>query len=391
MDIKTWQGVQSLLDRYAGVGADDFVLLLYTSDSAEPVAWVSAALEQRGIAFARVWMKRLHDEGFPERLAQAMPSPERVAGRLIVLSLERDTLSHNEELMAQLAPFDGTRRKVLRAINASAALFSMGLQAAPEELSARNTAVLERAMRSRRLRVRSRGGTDLRIELDNDAYRWISNRGSARPGGIIVLPAGEVATFPAKVDGVLVADFAFNVNVITERDARLHSHPITVWIENRRAVRWECDDPGTQAFLDECFGTHCVRNVGELGFGTNIGVDDGIALNSHINERRPGVHLGFGQHNQDPAATGYDCKLHFDLIARGGTIWFDDDPVPMDLERLQPSSNPHPVTPRDEDAFTPEKPHDLDLIDCCGILGCDGLNLVPSEARLSQMLETERA
>ena len=391
MDIKTWQGVQMLLDRYAGVGAEDFVLLLYTSDSAEPVAWVSAALEQRGIAFARVWMNALHDEAFPARLAQAMPAPDQVAGQMIVLSLERDTLSHNQELMAQLAPFPGERRKVLRAINASAALFSKGLQASPEELSARNTAVLERAFRARELRVKSRGGTDLRITLDNDAYRWISNRGSARPGGVVVLPAGEVATFPARVDGVLVADFAYNVNLITDRDVRLHSHPITVWIEDRRAVRWECDDPDSQAFLDECFDKYCVRNVGELGFGTNIGVDEAITLNSHINERRPGVHLGFGQHNQDPSVAGYECRLHVDLISRGGLVWFDDDPVPLDLERLEPSRNAHPVTPRDEDAFTPEKPHDLELIDCCGVLGCDGLNLVASEAALARMLETEHA
>lgn len=391
MDIKTWQGVQNLLDRYAGVTADDFMLLLYTSDSAEPVAWVSAALEQRGVAFARVWMNALQDQGFAARLAQSMPTPEQVAGQMIVLSLERDTLSHNEELMAQLAPFDGTRRKVLRAINASAALFSKGMQASPEELSARNTAVLERALRAREVRVKSKGGTDLRITLDNNLYRWISNRGSARPGGVVVLPAGEVATFPAQVDGVLVADFAFNVNVITKRDARLHAHPVTVWIENRRAVRWECDDPDTKSFLDECFEKYCVRNVGELGFGTNIGVDDAITLNSHINERRPGVHLGFGQHNQNPSVAGYECKLHFDLIARGGLVWFDDDPVPLDLERLEPSRNAHPVTPRDEDAFTPQKPHDLDLIDCCGILGCDGLNLVHSEELLARLREIENA
>lgn len=387
MDTNTWEGVQSLLDNYAAVRADDIVIVLYASDSAEPAAWVSAALEYRDIPVRRVWLNPLRDAGFEQRLAAAMPTPEELTGRIVVLTFERDTLSHNKILSAALAPFDRSRRVVFRAINACASLFSKALRVMPQELSARNTAILERCLEAKHLRIKSRGGTDLRVTLDNDKHRWISNRGSARPGGTIVLPAGEVATFPATVEGVLVADFAFNVNAITDRDARLHTHPVTVWVENRCAARWDCDDADTMAFLNECFGKYCVRNVGELGFGTNIGVDVGIALNSHINERRPGVHLGFGQHNQDPALVGYECQLHLDLIARGGLIWIDDDPVPLDLENLVPSKNAHPKSPRDEDAFSPESAEeDLDVGDCCGVLTCDGLKLAGTEEELSELI-----
>ena len=127
-------------------------------------------------------------------------------------------------------------------------------------------------------------------------------------------------------------------------------------------------------FLDECFQTHCAFNVGELGFGTNVGIRDAIAMNSHINERRPGVHLGFGQHNQDPGIVGYQCAIHLDMIARGGTLWIDDDPAPLDLENFTPSHAAHPKNPRDEDVFSPE-PDELEIDDCCGILTGDGLKL----------------
>jgi hypothetical protein len=119
---------------------------------------------------------------------------------------------------------------------------------------------------------------------------------------------------------------------------------------------------------------HCAYNVGELGFGTNFCVRDPIAMNSHINERRPGVHLGFGQHNQDPGVVGYQCAVHLDLIARGGLVWVDDDKVPLDLENITPSPAVHPCGPRDEDLFSPDF-EDLEIDDCCGIVTGDGLQL----------------
>lgn len=376
MDAQVWAGVQSLLDDYAAVGQDDKVVILYSSDSAEPAAWVHAALEYRKVDVRRVWLRPLTDPDFGARLGAAMPSPDEYGGRIIVLSFERDTLSHNEVLQSHLKPFPRSRRVVYRAINASAELFSKTLRVSPKTLTALNTALLERCLVAKRLRIKSQGGTDLTITLDNDRFRWVSNRGTGRLGGTVVLPAGEIATFPATVEGILVADFAFNVNTLTDRDARLHASPVSIWIENRRAVRWSCDDPFIRKFVNDCFSKDCVRNVGELGLGTNIGVDIGIPLNSHINERRPGVHLGFGQHNQDPGVVGYDCLLHLDLISRGGMMWVDDDPVPVDLERVVPSANPHPASPRDEDAFSPESiEEEMSLDDCCGTLTCDGLAL----------------
>ena len=235
-------------------------------------------------------------------------------------------------------------------------------------------------MTANQLCIKTLGGTDLRVTIDANRHRWISNRGTSHPGGVVILPAGEVATFPASISGVHVADFAFNVNAITDRDARLQDHPATVWIEEGRAVKYQCDDAAMSQFLEECFRTHCAYNVGELGFGTNFGISDAISMNSHINERRPGVHIGFGQHNQDPGVVGYQCSIHLDLIARGGMVWVDDDPTPLDLEHIVPSSQPHPTNSRDEDVFSPES-EDLYVDDCCGILTSDGLQLASPQAQ----------
>jgi hypothetical protein len=100
------------------------------------------------------------------------------------------------------------------------------------------------------------------------------------------------------------------------------------------------------------------RNVGELGFGTNQGVREYVSMNSHINERSPGVHLGFGQHNQSIYVGNYDCDVHMDMIASDGLIWVDDSPTPINLRELAPSNGVHPTLGvMDEDIDG----------DCCGL------------------------
>lgn len=373
VDVKIWEGVQSLLDDYVGIKPDDQVVVLYSSDSLESAGWVSAALELRSINFKRVWMAPLKDHGISERLGAALPTEVKEYGRLVILGFERDTMSHMNEVAQAIAKFDKTRCIVFRAISSCASLFSHALHSSPQELTARNMAILDRCMDAKELRIETSGGTDLHVTIDSK-HRWISNRGVVYPGGVAILPAGEVATFPASIEGIYVADFAFNVNAITHRDSRLNENPVKVWIENGRVVKYECKDDTIRNFLEDCFHTHCAFNVGELGFGTNAQIREPISMNSHINERSPGIHLGFGQHNQDPGIVGYQCAIHLDLIAKGGMVWVDKDLSPIDMENLVPSYKPHPRNTRAEDVFSPGT-EELEVDDCCGFLTNNGLKL----------------
>jgi hypothetical protein len=382
MDGKVWDGVQSLLDAYIVLEPADIVIVLYTVDSQSSATLVSAALEMRQTDYRRVCMTALHDPNFPEKLRVALPQPADLIGRLVILSFERDTFSHSGVLLSELREFPPQRVLVFRAISACDALFSDALRIGPAALTARNTSLLERLLPARQLRIVTGGGTDLKVKLDSNRHRWISNRGLARPGGTVVLPAGEVATFPASVSGVHVADFAFNINAITDRDVRLDRRPVTLTIRDSRVCDYCCEDADMIAFLDQCFVTECSGHVGELGFGTNSDVGEPIAMNSHINERRPGVHLGFGQHNQDPGVVGYQCAIHLDLIARGGLVWCDDDLEPIDLEAIVPSNAKHPDITRDEDVFSPDM-LDVTAEDCCGVLQSGGV------APLCPLVQTE--
>lgn len=358
-----WSGVATLIDDYAGVERGDAVLIVSTIDCVDAAALLSAALLSRRVDFVRVWMRPLVDSDFEGRLTEAItryPSPRR----LILFSFERDTFSHTEVIAKAMAFFPRDRRSAFRAIGVCDALFERALRATPDDLTRRNAFLLDRLSIATSIRVTTRGGSDVTIRLENNKHRWISNRGRARLGGTVILPAGEVATHPASVDGCFVADFAFNANCIVSRDARLEQAPVTLHLAGGEVGRIECADPVTLAFLEQMLDHPLARRVGEVGFGTNWHVDNPIPLNSHFNERRPGLHLGLGQHNQDEAVVPYYCPIHLDLIARGGLLFVDGASEPIDLDQFPDTQVVHPAFPLDEDVFSPNTVVIED--DCCG-------------------------
>jgi leucyl aminopeptidase (aminopeptidase T) len=177
------------------------------------------------------------------------------------------------------------------------------------------------------------------VTFDHSRFRWISNAGRWRPGSFVVLPAGEIATYPASVTGRLVADFAIHTNVPMEIDTRLHDTPVTLDLEEGRVVRVSCAYPALYALLREWFAEPHVDRCGEVGFGTNLGVTASVEENSHVNERSPGLHLGFGNHHQSTAAVGYSCDIHLDFIAAGGIVMVPGGPA-IDLRGLIPPAGP---------------------------------------------------
>lgn len=349
IDAGIVRGVNALLSEYARLSENDSVVIAYTPDSREPAAWITAGLKMRGLEPTLVAMQPLVDDRFEGRLHAALPDPSRLSGKAIILAVERDTTSHFAPLARVADRFGAERCVVVRLISASRALFLKALNLSPADLSRRNAALLNRLRGRKTIRVTSRGGTDLTITLDSSRYEWISNRGFWRPGSFVNVPAGEIATFPADIDGLLVADGAINCNVITHLDVRLTRNPLIVEVSGGKATNFHCSDDQMWELVNLCFRRAHGRNVGEVGFGTNSGIDDFVPFNSHMNERRPGVHLGFGQHNQDPSRVGYLEAFHFDLITDGAEISVDDGSQVIDLTRLAPTDDAHPLDVRDED------------------------------------------
>ena len=66
--------------------------------------------------------------------------------------------------------------------------------------------------------------------------------------------------------------------------------------------------------------------VGELAFGTNLGLHDmiGILLQD---EKVPGVHLAFGDPYGSQTHADWSSRTHVDVLTRNCDVWIDDDQV----------------------------------------------------------------
>lgn len=360
---KEWIGVQRLISNYVKPDTDDLFLIIYSTDAASESVWLKVLLENAGFEVRMVWMIPLKDPEFEGRLQNSMPT--EVGRNLNVLVLEQQTLSHDEEIYNCVRKYESYRTKTFRLITAKGLLFSEGLKIDPEEISGRNTTFLKKLMPANKIRVISNSGTNLEISFDSK-YRWISNRGVWEPGRVVILPPGEVATYPLTVNGTFVADFAINVNINTDIDVRLDKHPVIVNIVDSTIDSFSCSDDTVYKFLCDCFEGQCAKKVGEVGFGTNVGVTKPVNVNSHINERHSGLHLGFGESNQPPDLVGYGCHIHTDLIGTGGEIILENGDS-LNFSSYLISKEMHPSSTRDEDAFSSDGSGGLaPTDDCCG-------------------------
>lgn len=324
-----WEGVIRLLDEYASIEAGAPTLVAFTPDSRRVAAWVVTALEERNTPFEVLAMKTVVDGSFARRLACALDALDATRP-LTVLTFEAHTMSHGKQLRQALSDAGRDNAKVFRATSAGAEMFAQALAVGPDELHARNLALLSHVHAADRLHVTTPSGSDLHIELDHERFSWINNSGVWRPGSFVVLPAGEIATYPGSINGRLVADFAIHANVPMNIDTRLATTPVTLDIVDGFVVELHSDSREVAYLLCEWFGAPNGNRVGELGFGTNMGITSSVPENSHVNERNPGVHLGFGHHHQSADLVGYDTEIHVDMIASGGSVSCDGA-APIDL------------------------------------------------------------
>lgn len=355
-EVELRSGVSRLIEDYAQIGTTDRVVIAYTPDSRESAAHLILGLQERGIKSSAVAMKPLIDPEFSARLNSALSDLPHGAS-LVIFTLELDTMSHFEPLVEAMRKNGPERTRIIRIISACDEFFTHAMNLSPNALTGLNAAALSMLDGRHHYRITTEAGTDLSVEVDSGRYDWISNRGVWRPGSFTILPAGEVATYPVRIDGTLVADGAINCNIIARMDMRLGPNPLTVTIQNSRAVAHHCENPELAELVRLAFKRENGSRIGELGFGTNKGIPEFIEKNSHINERRSGVHIGFGQHNQDYARVAYHEDIHLDVITDDARIYVNEDTAGFLMSELEDTGMVHPQYVRDEDITG----------DCCGV------------------------
>jgi leucyl aminopeptidase (aminopeptidase T) len=227
--------------------------------------------------------------------------------------------------MAIVAAVERRRIRYAHMVGVTPQIMREGMRADYQLVDRLSSQVCERMQSARLLTVKTAVGTDFTATFTS-RMAWVKTSGLINPRYWSNLPAGEVFTTPASVDGTFVCDGAAG-DYFNGKYGSLEQTPLVLRIEGGRLVAAEC----TRADLRADFWQYCHTDansdrVGELAFGTNIALDSmiGVLLQD---EKIPGVHIAFG----DPygSQTGADWKsaTHIDVLTRDCDVWIDDQQV----------------------------------------------------------------
>jgi leucyl aminopeptidase (aminopeptidase T) len=183
----------------------------------------------------------------------------------------------------------------------------------------------ERMLRAETLTVKTEAGTKFAAHFDR-GLDWVKTSGLISPRYWSNLPAGEVFTTPASVDGTFVCD-ATAGDHFNGKYGDLQSTPLTLTIEAARLVDVECARKDLQQeFWEYCHTDENSDRVGELAFGTNLGLSEmiGVLLQD---EKFPGVHLAFGDPYGNQTHANWKSTTHVDVLTRKCDVWIDGDQV----------------------------------------------------------------
>jgi aminopeptidase len=182
------------------------------------------------------------------------------------------------------------------------------------ELREFQAGLIERLTPKREIRIEA-DGTDLR--LDVSGRTWINSDGRRN------MPSGEVFTGPVESSAEGVVRFTIPTSprgVVVE--------DVTLRFEGGRVVdaHAERGDAYLQATLDTDPGA---RSLGELGIGTNFGIDRPIGAILFDEKIGGTVHLALGRSYPETGGTN-ESAVHWDLICDlrdGGRLSADGEPI----------------------------------------------------------------
>jgi leucyl aminopeptidase (aminopeptidase T) len=175
------------------------------------------------------------------------------------------------------------------------------------------------------LTVKTPAGTSFTASFD-PSLTWVKTSGLISTRYWSNLPAGEVFTTPASVDGTFVCN-ATAGDYFGPKYGDLQPTPLTLQLAGGRLVAAHCE----RADLEREFWAYCHTDehsdrVGELAFGTNIALDSmiGILLQD---EKVPGVHIAFGDPYGSQTGADWKSRTHIDVLTRDCDVWIDDEQV----------------------------------------------------------------
>ncbi|HTZ31255.1 MAG TPA: aminopeptidase [Methylomirabilota bacterium] len=315
-------GAKNAVDVCLGVRPGERVVVIADEVSRSVAASLECALREQNAEFTGLLLENFGPRpmnGAPEAVLEALENTD--VGMLCMTP-------QPGELSARMAIVRVVERRQIRyahMIGVTPEIMQQGMRADYRKVDELSNRLRERMLRAETLTVKTAAGTSFSAHFDQ-GLDWVKTSGLISPRYWSNLPAGEVFTTPATVDGTFVCD-ATAGDYFNGKYGDLRATPLTMKIEGGRLVEVDC----ARKDLEEEFWnyTHTDENsdrVGELAFGTNLGLTEmiGILLQD---EKFPGVHIAFGDPYGSQTHADWKSRTHVDVLTRNCDVWIDDDQV----------------------------------------------------------------
>jgi aminopeptidase len=315
-------GAKNAVEVCLDVQPGEKVLVIADEVSRSVAASLKEAAEIRGAEFTGLLL-----EDFS-------PRPITVAPQPVLDALERTDVGvlcmtpQPGELCARMAIVRVVERRQIRyahMVGVTPEIMQQGMRADYRKVDELSDRLRERMVRAETLTVKTKAGTSFKAHF-NPELDWVKTSGLISPRYWSNLPAGEVFTTPATVDGTFVCD-ATAGDHFNGKYGDLQATPLVMEIVEGRLQHVECPRKDLEEeFWDYCHTDENSDRVGELAFGTNLGLSRmiGILLQD---EKFPGVHIAFGDPYGSQTHADWKSQTHVDVLTRNCDVWIDEDQV----------------------------------------------------------------
>ena len=315
-------GARNAVEICLAIRPEDRVALVADEASAQVAASLASALDGVGAPWQGVLIERVSRRPLTSAPAAVLQALERADAGILCIQPQQGELGARMEIVSVV---ERLRIRYAHMVGVTAQIMRQGMRAdyrLVDELSQR---LCERMLRAFALHVDTPSGTALTATFD-PALTWVKTSGLIDRRYWSNLPAGEVFTTPASVEGVFVCDGTAG-DYFGLKYGDLRTTPLVLEITRGRLVAAHCDRKDLEReFWDYCHTDENSDRVGELAFGTNIALDEmiGVLLQD---EKIPGVHLAFGDPYGSQTGAPWKSRTHVDVLTRACNVWIDDEQV----------------------------------------------------------------
>ncbi len=315
-------GARNAVETCLAVRAGERVALIADRASRAVAASLAATLNERRAAWQGVLLENVAKRPLSGAAREVIEAFE--ASDVGILCMQPQP----GELGARMAIVRTVEQRQIRyahMVGVTPEIMQQGMRADYHEIDRLSDLVRERMQRAATLTVKTEAGTSLTAHFD-PSLEWVKTSGLISRRYWSNLPAGEVFTTPATVDGTFVCD-ATAGDHFNAKYGDLRANPLVLEVRGGRLFGAHSSRKDLEReFWDYCHTDENSDRVGELAFGTNLGLSEmiGVLLQD---EKFPGVHIAFGDPYGSQTHANWKSTTHVDVLTRGCDVWIDNDQV----------------------------------------------------------------